>query len=218
MSLHFSIVECEQKTPAWYAARAGRLCSSEANDMLAQGRGGAESKMRTKLLVRKALERLTGKSLERSFSSQAMQDGEAREATARLLYDARTGESMLCSGFVKHNTFEAGWSPDGHTDDFTGFVEIKCPEWHTHAETLESRKVPTEYLRQMLHGGFWVGGATWGDFVSYHPDFPPPLDLVIVRVERKALNIAQYEESARAFLDEVAAKVATLQRLGKAVA
>jgi predicted phage-related endonuclease len=217
MSFHFTIADCVQRTPEWYALRAGRLCASEANDMLAQGRGGAESKTRTKLVVRKALERVTGKSLERSFQSQAMQDGTEREALARSMYEARTGECLLTPGFVMHTAYLAGWSPDGVTDDFTGFVEIKCPEWHTHLDTLESQQVPTEYLRQMLHGGFWIAGAEWGDFVSYHPDFPAPLDLCIVRVTRTTLNLVAYETAARAFLEEVAAKVETLKRLGKAV-
>lgn len=205
-----AVLDFLQRSPEWHAARLGRLCSSHANDMLATIKSG-EAAGRRNLRMRLLLERVTGKSQEREFQSEDMANGIEREAMAVALYEARTGQLLCHSGYVQHATLLAGWSPDGHTDDFTGFVEAKCPKAATHYETLKTKTVPTDYLRQMTHGGFWIGGAAWGDFVSYHPDFPPELQLFVKRIVRADVDVAAYETAARAFLAEVDQEVSALR-------
>ena len=210
-----TILTCDQRSPDWYKARLGRLCSSDVNAMLAEVKSG-EAAGRRNLRVKLMLERLTGKAHDRDFTSQAMQDGIDREAIALALYEAQTGLLMNHAGFIAHDTLMAGWSPDGYTDDMEGFVEAKCPIAATHLETLRTRKVPTEYLRQMRHGGFWIGGAQWGDFVSYCPEFPEfigstPAQLVIVRVTREQAQVQEYETAAVKFLEECDRELASLK-------
>jgi len=208
----FVVVDVEQRTPEWYQARAGRLCASDANDMLAtiqKGEAAGRRNLRAKIL----LERLTGKPQESNYQSQAMLNGIEREGDGLRLYEAVTGTILCRSGFVQHAEHAAGWSPDAHTDDWSGFVEAKCPEPATHLETIVSNTVPTKYLRQMLHGGFWIGGAQWGDFVSYHPDFPEEMRLHVIRLQRNEADVRAYEVSALAFLKDVDADVARVQAI-----
>jgi YqaJ-like recombinase protein len=204
------VLTCAQRSVEWYAARCGKVCSSDANDMLSTIKSG-EAAGRRNLRAKLMLERVMGKSLESDYLSQAMQNGIDREAMALSLYEARTGLLLEHAGFIQHDLHQAGWSPDGYTDD--GFVEAKSPEAATHLETLKTRLVPTKYLRQMIHGGFWIGGKLWGDYVSYQPDFPEPLQLFIKRLHRQDFNIQAHEDAVIAFLAEVDAEVETVRRL-----
>jgi predicted phage-related endonuclease len=63
--MSFTILTCEQKSPEWFAARAGRVTSSNANDMLATIQKG-EAAARRNLRARLALERITGNLVNRT--------------------------------------------------------------------------------------------------------------------------------------------------------
>lgn len=207
-----TILDVTQRSPEWYAARLGRVCSSDADAMLATIQKG-EAAGRRNLRVRLMLERVTGKPQGSDYQTDAMRNGIEREADAFALYEAQSGILMRRCGFIAHVSLMAGWSPDGFTDDGEGFVEIKSPEPATHLETLKTRKVPTKYLRQVLHGGFWIGGAEWGDFVSYHPEFPEKVQLIVLRLHRRDFDVPAHELAVRGFLAEVEAEVQALERL-----
>ena len=57
--MSFSIVNAPQRSPEWFAARAGRLTGSMAGDMLATIKSG-EAAARRDYRLQLALERLTG--------------------------------------------------------------------------------------------------------------------------------------------------------------
>jgi hypothetical protein len=200
--MKFVIVDCAQRTPEWKQARLGRVCSSHADAMLATIQKG-EAAARRNLRVQLVLERITGRCQERDFQSEDMRLGTQREAEALGLYEALTGQLLCHAGFLAHTDLMCGWSPDGRTLDGRGFVEVKCPKAATHFDALRTGKVPLDYLRQMVHGGFFVGGAEYGDFVSFHPEFPEPLQLFIKRIDRRDLDLDAHEQAVRIFLDEV---------------
>lgn len=193
------IHDFDQRSDAWKAIRVGRLGSSNAAEMVATIKSG-EAAARRNLRVRLTLERIVGRSLERDFVSQAMQDGMDREADGLALYEAVSGEVVSRVGYIAHDTLLAGFSPDGLIGD-TGFVECKSPIPSTHLGYLTTGKVPTDYYQQLVHG-FWISGRQWCDWISYQPDFPEPLRLKIVRVERNELEIGDYDAKARTFLGE----------------
>lgn len=202
--MRFTVVDCEQRSLEWTHARLGRLCGSRANDMLAEGRTkGQESKSRRNLRVQLALERIVGRSMERQFTTYAMQDGTEREPDAAMLYEVTTGNLLQTSGYLAMNDVMAGVSLDGYVGDFEGVVEIKSPIHATHLEYLKSGRVPLDYYRQCLHA-LYVTGAKWCDWFSYQPDFPEGLRLKLVRIERNDAEIADYESKVRIFLEEVA--------------
>ncbi len=215
MTRAVTILPCAQRSPAWVQARLGRLTASRAADMLAVAKGG-EAASRRNLKVQLALERITNQSQAPSFVSAAMRDGIAREGAARDAYEAATGTWLTTTGFVAHDTLPIGCSLDGHLADADGSIlgisEIKSPLAATHLEALETGLVPVAAQKQVLHS-LYVTGAAWADFVSFHPDFPPALQLQIVRVERDDAAIALYARLVAIFLAEVAATVATVRAL-----
>jgi exodeoxyribonuclease (lambda-induced) len=202
-----------QRSPQWTALRTGRLGGSQAAAMLATtGKGEAAS--RRQLRVQIALEQLTGRSQDTGYQTAAMREGIAREPLARAAYEAATGQLVTEVGYVSHDTLAVGGSPDGFLDG-GGLVELKCPTAATHLESLATGAVPDAYAKQLLHL-FFVTGAHFADFVSFSPDFPPALQLQIVRVVRDEAQVALYARLVGIFLAEVAACVATVTALGAA--
>lgn len=192
--------------PEWLAVRLGRITGSEADAMLAQGRTkGSESVQRRDLKIRKALERMTGRVIERKRQSDAMFRGLQLESEARGVYESVQGVLLDQCGFLAHNDLMAGCSVDGYYGDFEGLVSIKCPEWSAHIATLRHGQIDLGYMRQIVHEQ-WVCGAEWTDFVSYNPDFDGKLQLAVIRVPRKADAIEQHEAEVRRFLAEVDAE------------
>jgi hypothetical protein len=201
----FTVVECEQRTPAWFAARAGVLTASEACDMLAKPlKSGGEPACRRDLRVRKALERLTGKPAEESsFVSFDMKRGAEMEPEAFGFYEAETGLLVRSVGFLRHNSLPVGCSPDGIVGDFDGGLELKCPKQATHWNYLRlGGALPADYAPQITHS-LLTSGLPWWDFASYHPDFPESGRLYRVRVKREDVDLKAYELAAQMFWSEV---------------
>ena len=207
----FTLVDAPQRSPEWFAARAGRLTGSRAGDMLAtikSGEAAARRDLRTQLVV----ERLTGHPQEDSFINAAMQWGIDHEADAFAAYEAHSGNLVRRTGFLLHTEHLIGCSLDGDVEDFTGIVEIKCPKSATHYGYLKAGAVPASHRPQILHN-LWVTGAQWCDFISYDPRFPEGRQLFVVRVPRVELDIIAYEKCALAFLAEVEAECAAMSAL-----
>lgn len=200
-----------QRSPEWYALRLGRLCGSRAADMLATRRDGTEAAGPRNLRIQLALERITGRSLERDYVSQAMQDGIAREEDALAAYQIR-GRLVQPVGYVAHDVLMAGCSPDGVVGAFEGIVEAKCPIPATHWDFVRTGVIPSDYQAQIAHN-LWITGAGWCDFLSYQPEFPEPLHLRVVRVVRDEAAIAAYAQKAAAFLTEVDREVEAIRTM-----
>lgn len=147
-------------------------------------------------------ERLTGAPQEDGFVNAAMQRGIDLEPQAFAAYESLTGNMAVRSGFLSHKSIMAGCSLDGHIGNFEGVLECKCPKSATHLRYLNEGVLPREYLPQVTHNA-WIAGAEWVDFLSYDDRFPAELQVFYIRVLAKDLDIAGYEKSALAFLDEV---------------
>ena len=211
----FTIIDAEQRTPIWYAARLGNLTGSVAGDMLAKIKSG-EAASRRNLRLRLVLERLTGKSMESDFISPAMQAGIDREADAVAAYEALTGNLVRRTGFLAHPTLRAGCSLDGHLGDFQALLSVKCRQPAAHLDFLRSGTIPADALAQMRHE-LWITGAASHEYFSWNPDFPDTLQARVVTLARDAADLAGYDADARAFLAEVdrdEAAVRTLADVG----
>ncbi len=208
----FEEVYCAQRSPEWLAARCGRLTSSGAADMLARVKNGEPGAARRHLHTKLVLERLTGKTQESGWQSQAMKDGIEREPDALLMYEAQTGQLVERTGFLRHTGLMVGASLDGHLGNFEIIVEAKCPMAATHLEYLRTGQIPSEYLKQIAHQ-LWITDALACDWVSYHPDFPEALQIQIVRVDRDEQFIRAYAAEAERFLEDVANDVLALQTM-----
>ena len=207
------IIEVEQRTPAWFAARAGRLTGSVASEMLSRLKSGGEPAARRDLKLQLAVETLTGTPMEASgFVSPAMQRGIDAEPLARGRYEAETGNLVRTTGFVIREDLAVGCSLDGDIRNFEGILEIKCPKSATHCQYLKDKRLPPDYVPQVTHNLF-VTGAKWCDFVSFDDRMPAGLDFFMVRVQRDESAIAVYEAEVRKFLTEVQSEVGALRNL-----
>lgn len=201
--MKFEVLQCQQRSGDWFAARLGRLTGSRAIDMLAKLKSGAPAKARQDLLDDLVCERLTGVNADADqFVSRAMQRGIELEATALAEYEIATGEVVNTSGFLQAVELQVGASLDGHIDGFKGIVELKVPGSVTHLNYLRGDVIPKEYLPQLTHN-LWVSGAQWVDFVSFDDRFPKSLQLFCRRLHAKDAGLPAYEAEALTFLAEL---------------
>jgi putative phage-type endonuclease len=199
----------DQRTDEWFKARLGKATASNFRKILAKVKTG-EAADRRNYRAQLVIERLTGQQQD-SYSNAAMQWGTEQEPFARIAYMAQTGNEVEEVGFIEHPELMAGASPDGYIGEH-GLIEIKCPVSATHIETLKAETCPTEHYAQ-VQGQLWITGRDWCDFVSYDPRMPDRLQLFITRVSRDADYIDVLAKEVKAFLDEVAAEVETLNRI-----
>ena len=211
----FAVIDAEQRSEQWFAARVGRLTGSVAGDMLAKIKSG-ESAGRRNLRIRLVLERLTGRPQESDFVSPAMLAGIEREESAFAAYEALTGDVAIRTGFLAHTVHMAGCSLDGHMGDFAKLMSIKCRQPSAHLEFLKSGTIPAGSMAQIRHE-LWITGALAHDYFSWNPDFPAALQSRVVTVTRAQAEISAYEAEAVTFLAEVeteCAAVATMADVG----
>jgi len=208
----FTVVDVPQRSPAWFAARLGRLTGSRAAAMIATTQKGTPTAARKDLRTQLVLERLTGTCQEDAWCSPEMRRAVLQEPQAVAAYEALTGRVAWRSGFLAHDTLPVGCSLDGHLGDFAGLLEVKCPKSATHLASLTSRTIPAEYLPQIVHN-LWMTGAAWCDFLSFDDRFPLPLQTMLVRYARDETEIALYARVVTAFLAEVDDELAAVQTL-----
>jgi hypothetical protein len=206
------IINCEQGTPEWLQARCGVATASCFSHVLAtikSGEAAARRNYRAKLVV----ERLTGKVVSSDFQSASMLQGITREPLAREAYEAR-GFTVEQVGFMVDDFHQAGASPDGliGTD---GGLEIKCPELATHLEYLRLKSEPSIYTAQ-IQGCMWISGRKWWDFVSWNPDFPEHLQMIVRRVHRDESYIDGLQLAIARFMQEVREEEAEIRSLPEA--
>lgn len=203
MDRPFTVLDCDQHledgtaNPDWIAARLGLVTGSNASDMLAAERVAGKG-MRSKLKRRLAYERLTGQPFGKDVQTAAMAQGLRREPEARIAYERLTNTVVMSCGFVAHNVYRAGCSPDGYINDFEGLVSIKCPEQAQHLEYLRVGVTDAEYLRQMDHEKL-ITGALWHDFVSFNPEMTEKMRLVVIRIGRNDIDLKKHEDALIAF-------------------
>jgi hypothetical protein len=199
-----TVVDCEQRSDAWRAARAGLLTATDAAAMLSKPKkNGEETVGRSELRLRLALESARGVPLEEdAFESAYMRRGREREADGLAAYEAVTGELVMTVGFLRHDTLPIGCSPDGIVGDFDGGLELKAPKFTTHFEYLRKGTLPSEYAPQVTHSLF-VTGLPWWDFCSYCPEFDGAARLFCVRVWRDAVDLDAYALAFQLFWSEV---------------
>jgi putative phage-type endonuclease len=200
----------EQGTPEWFAERLGKVTASRICDILAKGKGGAESAARANYRAQLVAERLTGNPSD-SYTSTSMQWGTDTEPFARMAYEANTGNLVREAGFVPHPTIkDAGASPDGLIDD-DGLLEIKCPNTATHIDYFLSGGIPDKYKPQMGWQCLCTGRA-WCEFVSFDPRFPEKYQLHVARFEPQKEYLEMLETEVIKFLAEVEEVITQLQR------
>jgi len=172
------ILECEQRTPEWYAARVGKPTASGFSKIVTST--GERSKSREGYLYELAGERLSGVMVE-SYVSSCMSWGIRTEDKAAEMLEFMEDIETSKVGMCLTDDMSAGCSPDRLVVGVEKGVEIKCPKLKTHHEYLALNRLPPEYVQQ-VQGSMWVTGYRQWYFVSYFPG-TKPLILTIDRDE-----------------------------------
>lgn len=208
------VLDLEQGTDEWKAARAGMVTASRIVDVMAKIKTG-EAATRRDYRCQIVAEILTGKPQDDVFTNDAMRWGTEQEPYARGAYEVARGVLVDQVGLVLHPSIERGAaSPDGLVDP-DGLVEIKCPKTATHLDYLMAGGVPMKYQPQML----WqmaCTGRNWCDFVSYDSRLPQDLQLFVVRFHRDQARIDAMEAEVRNFFTEVNRTLQNLNNRRKA--
>ncbi len=188
------IIDCEQNSPEWYAARLGVPTASEFSTIRTGGQGKARRDYMMKLIA----ERLTGNPTQR-VQTHDMQRGHDLEEAAAREYEFITDEEPERVGFIRNHQSDCGASPDRVIED-AGLAEIKSKAPHLQLKVLDDDAVPGEHMSQ-VQGQLWVAEREWCDFVSYCPALP----LFIRRVYRDEAYIKQLRHDVERFFDELLA-------------
>jgi hypothetical protein len=167
------IIECEQNSPEWFAARCGILSASNFDKLIQKD--GKPSKSRVKLLYQLAGEIITSKK-ESLYQNKAMEEGIAREEESANFYEITNDVILTKIGFCLSDDGKCGCSPDRLVGE-EGLLELKNPLLTTHIDYALNGGLYEEYFQQ-VQGQLFVTGRKWCDLMSYFTGIKP----VIVRV------------------------------------
>ena len=198
------IIECDQGSEAWIAARMGIPTASEFATVMAKGRSGGESKTRATYMRKLAGEILTGKPMDH-FGNAHTDRGHEMEPDARNTYSFMRDVEPQLVGFIRNGA--KGCSPDSLIGN-DGMLEIKTKLPHLQIEALEYQRIPPDH-RAQCQGQLWVAEREWIDFVSYWPGLP----LLVAREYRDEEYIRQIAEAVDQFNDELGALVERIRAL-----
>lgn len=196
-------MSADQKTEAWLLERLGCVTGSRFGDVSRLDRtGNAYLKSRETTITEIVLELITGQP-GAMWTSKATNWGNEQEPFARMAYEAHTGEFCEQVGFIRHpQHIQIGCSPDGIVAGGRKGYESKCPLTPTvHLDTL-LHGMPQEHMEQ-VQGGMWVCGLDEWDFVSYHPLFPPGMQLYVETIKRNEIFITMLKKHVLSAVEEI---------------
>ena len=162
--------DVEQRSPEWYALRAGLPTASEFN-RLVTGTGRPSEQIKTYALTL-AAEKIAGEPIDAWQGNQWSERGKELEAEAREAYEFISGNAVEQTGFVSNDLW--GCSPDGLLSG-DGLLEIKCLKAENHLRACllwkDKAEIPLEY-RAQVQGQLAVTGRQYCDLFFYHPVLP----------------------------------------------
>lgn len=200
------VIECEQGSDEWFAARLGIVSASRFKDVMTQPRAkkdqeaGKLSETANSYLCELVAEKLLDQT--RQISAKALDWGNEYEPIARADYEFDCEEEINPVGFMLHDNGLVGASPDSLVGP-RGGLEIKSPENPAiHTKTVLSGVVPPEHMPQ-IQGCLWIAKREWWDFLSFRNDMPPNLRSFVVRVLRDEDYIRDLSTRVTAFAERV---------------
>ena len=182
------IHDIEQRSPEWYALRAGKITASVASKLVTPT-GKLSTTYRSEI-GRILAESLGWQEPEPMIQTYWMERGTELEAEARRWFTVETGLAVREVGFIESDGGLSGFSPDAiaeHYEDVEGEwqnywripVEIKVPKPSTHIKWFLEGGMPKEHKAQ-VHFGLAITDAPHAYFMSYSQYCAP----LIEKIER----------------------------------
>ena len=182
----------QQRTPAWHAARRGKLTASNV------GAAIGLCPWTTRVV---AFNRAMG--VDRFVGNDATRWGTHNEANGILAYSAHTGNMVQNIGLHVHpHTPWLAGSPDGLIGT-EGLIEVKCPYWRKKDGTKVHKVVPAHYYLQ-INLCMECAERDWCDFISWSTD------------GYKIYRITRDKELHELLMPEYLKFFAAMQRMAKA--
>lgn len=174
------LLDLEQGSPEWFAARAGVPSASGFSNVITPGGKLSAS---ADGYAAELIDEIARPLADRDEEEQAAQfkgnrhteRGHAREPKARDWFRLVTGYDVRLAGFVLNDAGTLGCSPDSLIcADGTPFegLEIKAPEGKKHVLWMMGGKLPDEH-KQQVHGSMVVTGFRAWHFLSDCPGYKP---------------------------------------------
>lgn len=189
------IIDCEQRSEAWYAVRLGVPTASEFGNIITAKKGEYAAAADT--YINALIDETFRPGAAQSFDgNRHTRRGNALEPEARELYAFEHEVEPRQVGFILNDDGTLGCSPDSLIDP-DGGLEIKGPDGPTHVKWLRAGGIPDEHKAQ-VHGSLIITGRAWWDFMSYCP----PYQTLLVRVVPDAYT-AKLQAHLNRFLAEL---------------
>ena len=200
------IIDCEQNSPEWYAARLGLPTASEFKTIIGVKKDAREKVTRRNYMLKLAGEIITGEPME-GYSNAHMERGKEMEGVARSTYAFMEDADPQRVGFIVNGP--KGCSPDSLLGD-AGMLEVKTKLPHLLIECLLKDEFPPEHKAQ-CQGALWVADREWIDIACYWPKMP----LFVKRATRDEDYIKELSAAVSQFNEELAETVERVRRYGQ---
>lgn len=177
-----STAALQQRSPAWHAARRGKLTASNIGSVLGLC---PWTNRQTAYNRAMGLDKFLGQCLNAAIGhvpvsrlkvspllyagNDATRWGTANESNGILAYTAHTGNVVDATGLHvdKTNAWIAG-SPDGLIGT-EGMLEVKCPFWRKKNGSRLHMQIPSYYYMQM-NLCLEITEREWCDFITWAPE------------------------------------------------
>lgn len=222
------IIDVEQGSADWFAARAGLPTASEFSTVMSEGRN--DGTLPNTILDALVKEGATGVQVaaavkaakSRNSNPSAQRRAYMRQLAGEILTEEPAPEGYS-NGFMERGKLledearqlyafmhdaeplTVGFIRNGRKgaspDSLVGAdggLEIKTAIPAVQIDRLQRGGLPPEHVAQ-VQGNLWVAERDWWDFMSYCPKLPP----LIVRVRRDAAYIANLAKAVDAFTEEL---------------
>lgn len=204
------IIRIEQRSPEWNDMRRGKVTGTILSRVLG-GKKTRESAF---------YEILAGRITESDGydDESAMARGTRLESEARSLFEKKTGKKVEQVGFVIADWHpNVGYSPDGLIKvgkKYLEDIEIKCLSSANHVRAMLTKKVPDDYLEQIIIGFMVNDEMKRRHVVFYDPRITvKPYFVITIDREEVADRVEEYTGLVKEFLKELDVPLSKLIKL-----
>ena len=172
------IYNFEQRTEDWYNIRKGKMTASNAETIIANGKG-------LETYIYNLMAEYYSSAEKENYINADMQRGIDLEPEAKIEFQFYTGLDIKEVGCVELNEYILA-SPDGLIGD-DGLIEIKCPNDSIYFKLLLSNNIKPEYIAQMQMQ-MYVTDRQYCYFVSYNPNFEKSLYITKINRDEEMID------------------------------
>ena len=167
-----------QRTPEWIEIKSGKMSASNAETIIANGKG-------LETYIYNLMAEYYSSAEKENYINADMQRGIDLEPEAKIEFQFYTGLDIKEVGCVELNEYILA-SPDGLIGD-DGLIEIKCPNDSIYFKLLLSNNIKPEYIAQMQMQ-MYVTDRQYCYFVSYNPNFEKSLYIKKINRDEEMIN------------------------------